>query len=454
MANKLPPRPQSGVPAAGRARGVNKPKTPTRTMGGTKLARSGKNSPVRENPFGKVGRVAGNMQSTILHAYSGQSRDFVMLGSLIIILVGFGLMMVLSASYVRELALGGTWFDTVGKQLLFVTLGFIATTILLRSGYGWVERSYPFLYGLFILIQLSVFVFGVEVNGNKNWIPLFGGFSFQPSEFFKVLLPMMLAGLVMQNLNELDNRRTWMHALVWLAFPVSIIVLQKDLGTVIVILAAYIGMAMLIGLPGSLFQRAMLIGGVLMVGALMLSSTRVPRILAWLHLSSKAQQEIFNYQQDHGIWALAAGGIAGVGLGESKMKWSWIPEVDNDFIFAVIGEELGMLGCLLVIALFILLINTLIRISNNSVNIWARYYVLGVATWLGAQAFINIAVVLGLLPVLGVPLPLISQGGSSMVAVLAALGLVLAIEAENHRVGGAHPTQPLRRPAPPKAARR
>jgi cell division protein FtsW (lipid II flippase) len=158
------------------------------------------------------------------------------------------------------------------------------------------------------------------------------------------------------------------------------------------------------------------------------------RITAWLNPGS-ATSEAFNWQYEHGTWALAAGGVFGVGLGNSKMKWSWIPEVENDFIFAVIGEELGLLGALVVIGLFALLVASLLRVMIRSQDSFARVASIGVVVWIISQSAVNISVVLGILPVLGVPLPLISAGGSSLIATLAGIGLVLAFEKDNHRQG-------------------
>ena len=134
------------------------------------------------------------------------------------------------------------------------------------------------------------------------------------------------------------------------------------------------------------------------------------------------------WQYEHGTWALASGGIWGTGLGRSKLKWSWIPEVENDFIFAVIGEELWLIGAMVVILLFLALGLTMFSIAKNQTNLFSRNLVVGVMLWVVFQGLINISVVLGLLPVLGVPLPLISAGGSSLISTLAAIGVVLAVE--------------------------
>ena len=138
------------------------------------------------------------------------------------------------------------------------------------------------------------------------------------------------------------------------------------------------------------------------------------------------------------MWALSAGQIFGSGLGESKMKWSWIPEVENDFIFAIIGEELGLIGALVVIVLFLALTFSFLKILQRTQDPFSRIVIQAIMLWIVFQALINIAVVLRLLPVLGVPLPLISAGGSSLISALMGIGVVLAIERENH-VGGSRP---------------
>jgi cell division protein FtsW (lipid II flippase) len=212
----------------------------------------------------------------------------------------------------------------------------------------------------------------------------------------------------------------------------ALVMLGRDLGTAIIIALIVFGVAAIVGAP--LKPLALVFIGVAAAGLLaaVSSASRMARITAWLNPGS-ASSEAFNWQYEHGTWALAAGGVFGVGLGNSKMKWSWIPEVENDFIFAVIGEELGFIGALVVIGLFALLISSLISIMNRSESTFGRVLIVGVIVWIVSQSAVNIGVVLGVLPVLGVPLPLISAGGSSLIATLGAIGLVLAVEKHNHR---------------------
>jgi cell division protein FtsW (lipid II flippase) len=231
----------------------------------------------------------------------------------------------------------------------------------------------------------------------------------------------------------------------------GLVMVGRDLGTVVIMFFMFVGLLTMAGLPMKLL-RAIVVITVIATPILVTwgSGSRVGRIMAWLNPSAPDPNG-YNWQSEHGMWAVSAGGIFGAGLGESKMKWSWIPEVENDFIFAVIAEELGLVGALVVIALFVALAFAFFRIWQRTSDNFSRYVVSGVMIWITMQALINIAVVLRLLPVLGVPLPLISAGGSSLIATLGAIGIVLAVERENHanplagRQGRMPQTRQLRR---------
>ena len=160
--------------------------------------------------------------------------------------------------------------------------------------------------------------------------------------------------------------------------------------------------------------------------AAVISPNRMARIFAFL-IPNSAQNDL-NWQVQHGTWALASGGITGTGLGQAKLNWGWIPEVENDFIFAVIGEEWGLIGAIVVLALFFVLFNKMKAIATRNTDPFASLVTWGIALWIVLQALINIAVVVGMMPVLGVPLPLISKGGSSLVSLMIGLGMVLAFE--------------------------
>ena len=364
--------------------------------------------------------------------FQAESIYFYRLAGLTGFLVVFGLVMVLSSSSIDSLVANRDAFYVFSRQSLYAVVG-IAVMLLISSLKliiisNLVKAAVIFGFAL----QLSVPFIGITVNGNTNWISI-AGFTLQPAEFLKVALIMYMAWFVSNREQELsDQRRVLMPILIVGGAALALVMLGRDLGTAIIIALIVFGVAAIVGAP--LKPLALVFIGVAAAGLLaaVSSASRMARITAWLNPGS-ASSEAFNWQYEHGTWALAAGGVFGVGLGNSKMKWSWIPEVENDFIFAVIGEELGFIGALVVIGLFALLISSLISIMNRSESTFGRVLIVGVIVWIVSQSAVNIGVVLGVLPVLGVPLPLISAGGSSLIATLGAIGLVLAVEKHNHR---------------------
>ena len=295
-----------------------------------------------------------------------------------------------------------------------------------------IKRLVPLALVVTFGLQLAVQFVGISVNGNKNWISI-AGFTLQPSEFLKVALIMYIALFIASREEEIhDPLRVVVPIFLVGTIGLILVMLGGDLGTATIIALILFVTLSVAGAPLTALSQIFIVGAAAAALFTTSSASRMARITAWLNPGT-ASSEAFNWQYEHGTWALAGGGIFGVGLGNSKMKWSWIPEVENDFIFAVIGEELGFIGALVVIALFALLISSLVGIMNRSESTFSKILVLGVVVWIIAQSSVNVAVVLGVLPVLGVPLPLISAGGSSLIATLGVIGLVLAIEKDNHR---------------------
>jgi cell division protein FtsW len=366
--------------------------------------------------------------------FQAESIYFYRLAGLTGFLVVFGLVMVLSSSSIDSLVANRDAFYVFSRQSLYAVVGLGAmlfiSSLKLKIIQNLVKAAVVFGFAL----QLSVPFIGITVNGNTNWISI-AGFTLQPAEFLKVALIMYMAWFVSNREHELDDpRRVLLPVLIVGGAALALVMLGRDLGTAIIIALIVFGTLVITGAP--LKPLIQVFVGVAIAGALAAfsSASRMARINAWLNPDS-ASSDAFNWQYEHGTWALAAGGVFGVGLGNSKMKWSWIPEVENDFIFAVIGEELGLIGALVVIGIFALLVSSLIGIMNRSDSSFGRVIVIGVIVWIVSQSAVNIAVVLGVLPVLGVPLPLISAGGSSLIATLGAIGIVLAIEKDNHRNG-------------------
>lgn len=364
---------------------------------------------------------------------AGISRQGATLVALTVLTVMLGLAMVGSASAIDAYKATSNAAATLLDQLMFAGLGFLGMFVAARlplSLYRSVAMTY--LYG-WLGVQLFTVLFGVEVNGNKNWLDLGVG-QIQPSEFLKMALIMALAHLLAQLGDSVEqNRRIWLMVFAYSGISLLLVALMgRDMGTGVVMAMFLMGMYLFAGMG---FFRWLLMGTVGLVAAAGLiwsSPSRRIRFQAWLFPDSADPMGV-RWQYEHGTWALASGGLFGTGLGRSKLKWSWIPEVENDFIFAVIGEELGLVGAMVVILLFFAIGITLFSIARSQTNPFNRNIVIGVMVWITMQAFVNIGVVLGIFPVLGVPLPLISAGGSSLISTLVSIGLVLAVERDRLR---------------------
>ena len=414
----------------------------------TKNQNSKRSAGARSAPRGAtpaVGRLSEFSARFFNNFFKAQSRDFYLLIGAIIFIVAFGLAMVLSASFVDSLRDNNNAFSIFNKQIFSALAGFAALLVLASLPIEFIKRMVVPASGVAIAVQLLVTLtgLGTSVNGNKNWINILG-FTVQPSEFLKLFGIVFVARFMYDRQNEFhDPRRLWFPLAAIAAGFIVPVVLGGDVGTAIVMAAFFFAMWAAAGLPRQLVNAYAVLALISIPIIMFSNSSRRGRIMAWLNPET-ADPNDYNWQTTHGIWAFAAGGIQGVGLGQSKLKWSWIPEAENDFIFAIIGEETGLIGALALIVLFIFLAFMLIRIATRTRDLYRRMVVLGVMFWITIQAFINIAVVLTLLPVLGVPLPLISAGGSSLLATLMALGVVLGIERENHALGPVSPKRSRR----------
>ena len=377
-----------------------------------------------------------NFKAWLQDNFRAESIYFYRLAGLTGFLVVFGLVMVLSSSSIDSLVANRDAYYIFSRQFLYALIGLALMLVIASLPVSFIRNRVGLVLMIGFALQLAVPFIGISVNGNTNWLSI-AGFTLQPSEFLKLALIMYMGWFISNREFEMDNPQRVLYPLLAVGGgAVLLVMFGRDLGTAVIFSFIIFRTLLMAGAPGKILGRVALLAIGLAAAATATSASRMARITAWLNPGS-ASSDAFNWQFEHGTWALASGGIFGVGLGNSKMKWSWIPEVENDFIFAVIGEELGLIGAMVVIGMFALLIASLIRVMLRAQTTFARVTTLGVVIWILSQSAVNIAVVLGVLPVLGVPLPLISAGGSSLIATLAGIGLVLAFEKDNHR-------QPLR----------
>lgn len=339
-------------------------------------------------------------------------------------LLAIGLVMVLSASSVYSYTQFGNSYHVFLKQLTWVGLGMpfalLATRMprrLLRVA-AWLAVVAS--VGLIALTQTSL---GFSVNGNRNWLAL-GPLTVQPSEISKLAIVIWSADVYSRKEKLLGD---WRHTL----FPVvpvvvaivALVVLEHDLGTALVLFAIMLGMLWVVGAPVRLFGLSF---SVVAVSAFFLAATNPERRARMTNFLNPFKDfQGVGWQPGHGLLGMASGGILGKGISASQQKWGNLPEAHTDFIFAVLGEELGLVGTLLVLGLFLTLAYAAIRLAVQTKDPFVRYVSAGVTIWLMSQMIINIGMVLALLPVIGLPLPLVSYGGSALVPSLVAIGLLV-----------------------------
>ena len=345
-----------------------------------------------------------------------------------VFLSALGLTMVLSSSTVTSLQENGNAYAIFMRQFFFLGLGSFAFYWAFKvQGAVW-PRIARYALSISIVILLLPFVpfLGKNVKGNRNWIEI-AGFTLQPSEIAKFLLILWCA-LQLRRIGEYAGKKSPF----WLISPgfavVEILILfERDLGTALLVLIIFFGILFISGAPIKHFIGMGVVAAIIGSAFVLSSNYRVSRFAALFDPFDEKYYKFSGWQPAHSIMGLASGGLWGSGLGASKQKWANLAEAHTDFIFSVIGEELGLLGTLLVLVLYAALIYSILRVALKTKDDFSRYATAGVACWFIAQVTINIGSVTSLLPVIGVTLPLISYGGSSLLANLIAIGYVLGV---------------------------
>lgn len=382
-----------------------------------------------------LGDVPQRVRMGIGRWLGSPALDFYALIVLGALLLGTGLVMVLSSSTVVSIAGGASPFAGFLRQGLFALIGLPLLIAAALIPPRWYRRHATLLLFLGLALQALVFVpgLGYGTGGNRNWIRI-GAATLQPSELLKLALAVWLGAVLSARHRQLNR----FFVLLLCVLPGTVLAIGlvlggKDLGTAMVMVMLVAGSLWVAGVPRRWFIGAGALAAVGVTVLTLTSANRMARIAAWLH--GDCSQAGVCDQSSHGLMALAEGGWWGVGLGESRQKWGRLSEADNDFIFAIIGEELGLWGTLGVLALFTALALVMFRMITRLDDLFMQITVAGVASWLLGQAFTNMMVVTGILPVLGVPLPFISSGGSSLVGSMLALGMLLSFA---RREPGAH----------------
>lgn len=377
-------------------------------------------SPVVTNPF-----AADSPRVTALVAIVGT-------------LTAFGLIMVLSASSVTSgLTNDGNFLLDATVQAGGAAVGIFTALIISRFPIT-IWRRWRNLYVFIGVVLQGLVLFtplGISYGGNRNWLDI-GFTTIQPSEFLKLAIIVWFASWFHENQDHVDYPLSyWKEPFLWMGVPVGMVAFGRDLGTTIILGLIVLGMMAFAGVASrTLWALAALVFGIALI-FITFSPSRSDRFLSWVQGCTPADYEGICWQTMHGLWALSSGGLFGLGPGSSRAKWSWLPHADSDYIFAIIGEELGMVGAVALLLLILALGVVLIRLVREFPQPLTRVLIGGVFVWLVGQSLVNIAVVLNLLPVLGVPLPFISSGGSAILANLLAVGVVVSCVRHEERYG-------------------
>jgi len=388
------------------------------------MSRTEKDAPVTRKPRESEPKETPTNRVYLLFNHP-LSTYYLLLGATLLLLT-LGLIMVLSASSIESLRIFDSSYTLFTRQLMFAVGGVIMMFIFARRTSSQFWRGIALLLlGFAVISLIVVLVIGVSVNGQKNWIDLFGPFRFQPSEFAKLALVVWGADQLARNAREYYSWKTLLLPVLPVALTLMLlVVLEGDVGNTFLLAVIFLGMMFAAGAPMRLFVYAACAAAVGMLIASLAAPYRLARFTAWL--DPNADPLGAAYQVNQGQMALGTGGLLGVGVGGSREKWGSLPEAHTDFIFSVIGEELGLVGTITIIVLFAILAFAIFRLSRTTKDRFVRFAAAGVGCWIIGQATLNIGAVLGLLPITGVPLPLVSYGGSSLSPTLAAMGMLLA----------------------------
>ncbi|HEY5302515.1 MAG TPA: putative peptidoglycan glycosyltransferase FtsW [Acidimicrobiales bacterium] len=346
------------------------------------------------------------------------------------LLVGYGTVMVGSASDAQSALNGGTSFAITIRDLLYLGIGAFVFVVVSRLRLSWVLSMAPSLmiagFGLLAGVELV----GITVNGARRWLPT-PFIQIQPSEFFKLFVVLYVVWVIQRHHHRIGN---WQHLVLWMSpvfAGVGLILLEHDVGTDTIVVAIALSILFVAGLPRQIVTSIMLLGLPVLGIYALAEPYSMRRLMSFLHPNTNLTTT--GYQLLQSRIGLGAGGLTGLGLDHSREKWGLLPNPHTDFIFTIIGEELGLIGTLSVIALFVGFLMVSTRIARQCTNEVYRLLVVGITTWIILEALINIASVVGFWAVTGIPLPFFSYGGTALITELAAVGLLYNIAHDRSR---------------------
>ena len=354
----------------------------------------------------------------------------------ILLLLTIGLIMVLSASSPTSLAESGNSYKYFVKQGIFAVVGLIAMTFISNIDYRFYKKFYKIAYIIAIILLAAVLVFGKTINNAKRWIYVTESLSFQPSELVKFCMIIFYAGILTKNREELKFFfKGWVKHILMLVPIIGLLIIEPHLSASVVIIGI-VGIMMVIAGCKLLQIVVPAVGiGAPLAGILILKVKRFAHAVERITTFIDPWQDKLGagYQVIQSLYAIGSGGLFGAGLGQSKQKYLYLPEPQNDFIFSVLAEELGFIGCTFVIILFAIFIWRGILIAMKSPDMFGSLVAIGITAMIGIQVIVNIAVVTSSMPATGMPLPFFSYGGTALVILLCQIGVLLNISRAGRR---------------------
>lgn len=370
--------------------------------------------------------MANRKKEKSFSSFLNNPMDFMLIIT-IFLLLAIGLVMVLSASSPSALAQSGNSYQYFSKQLLFAVLGIAAMFAISKIDYRFYQKFYKHSWIIAIALLVLVIVVGKNVNGAKRWIYVTETLSFQPSELVKFLMIIFYAGILVKNRDQLSKYGYgFIKHLCLLAPIIGLLLLQPHFSASIVIIGICTIMMITAGCKFTHFIFTGGAFGVPAIFALILKAQyRLKRVVTFLDPWQDMTGD--GWQVVQSLYAIGSGGLFGVGLGESKQKYLYIPEPHNDFIFSILSEELGFVGCAIVIILFGVFIWRGILIAMRAPDMFGSLVAIGITSLVAIQVIINIAVVTSSMPATGMPLPFFSYGGTALFILLCEMGVLLNI---------------------------
>ena len=344
-------------------------------------------------------------------------------------LLFIGMVMILSASTTVSYKQFNNQYIIFLRQLMFAAIGVVFMMAISRLPKVFFLKwsVVALVISIVLLILVLIPSIGISVAGQRNWISLCGPFRLQPSEVAKLTLIVWGSAVLSKQIRS--KTTTWQNLLIPV-FPVGLIItvlviFEGDLGTTLIIGPILLSLFYAVGAPMKLFTWSAMAGLLAILYLSIQETYRIQRFLSWI--SPTVENQDAGWQVTHGKYALASGGWTGIGLGASREKWGWLPAAHTDFIFAVVGEEIGLVGTIIVLIFIGTIAYVALTLARETNDRFTKLIATSVMAWIVVQSIINIGAVLGLLPVTGVPLPLVSYGGSSLIFTLAAIGVLMAV---------------------------